>query len=169
MTKQDVHTPETAIAEQRAVAAYERIAAMKVSDVASYQLMGDLLKEVRNVFNKIEKETRPEIKTADKLHKSLLARTKRWGDKFAEAETLGKAKLEHFYSEQVAANVDLPKLEGVIIGETWTGTVTDADALPRQYMVPDTAKLLAITKTLKEATDIAGWRARKVRTVTIRA
>ena len=157
------------VAEQRAMAVYQRIADMKITDVASYTLLGELLKEVKKVVNKFEEETRPEIKQAYDLHKSLIARTKRWSDKFAEAETLGKAKLEHFYSEQTAANVDLPKLEGISVSETWTGEVADANAIPRQYLVPDTATLLGITKTLKEATDIPGWRIKKVRSISIRS
>lgn len=155
--------------EQKAVAVYERIAGMKITDVASYTLLGDLLKEVKKVVNTFEEETRPEIKQAHELHKNLIARTKRWADKFAEAEALGKAKLEHFYGEQTAANVDLPKLEGISVSETWTGEVADLDAIPRQYMVADTAKLLALTKTLKEATDIPGWRTKKVRSISIRS
>jgi hypothetical protein len=169
MTEKDLQAPETAIAEQRATAIYDRIAAIKVADLQAYALLGDLLKEVKHVVNKIEEETRPEIKKAYELHKNLVARTKRWADKFAEAEALGKAKLERFYSEQVSANVDVPKIDGVVISETWSGEVTDASALPREYLVPDTARLLAITKALKEATDIAGWRTKKIRSVSIRA
>jgi hypothetical protein len=101
MTEKDLQAPETAIAEQRATAIYDRIAAIKVADLQAYALLGDLLKEVKHVVNKIEEETRPEIKKAYELHKNLVARTKRWADKFAEAEALGKAKLERFYSEQV--------------------------------------------------------------------
>ena len=169
MTKKDITAPETAIAEQRAEGMLERIASVKVVDVASYMLLGNLLKEVKHVVNKFEEETRPEIQKDYELHKSLVARTKKWAGKFAEAEALGKAKLEKFYSEQVSANVDLPKIDGVTLSETWTGEVVDQDALPRGYLVPDTAKLLAITKTLKEATDIPGWRIRKVRTVSVRS
>src|SRR5688500_15116116 len=143
--EQKLAAPETAIAGQRAAAIHERISAIKVVDVHDYLLLGELLREVKNVVNKIEGETRPKSKRAYVLHKNLRARTKRWEDKFAEAEALGKAKLGRFYSEQVQANVDLPKIEGVAISETWTGEVTDAGAIPREYLVPDTAKLLAIT------------------------
>jgi hypothetical protein len=167
MSDQEISAPS--IPEQRAAAVYDRIAEMKITDVASYTLLGDLLKEVKKVVNKFEEETRPEIKQAHELHKSLIARTKRWADKFAEAESLGKAKLEHFYNEQTSANVDLPKLDGISVSETWTGEVADKDAIPREYLVPDTAKLLALTKTLKEATDVPGWRIKKVRSISIRS
>jgi hypothetical protein len=169
MTESDVTAPEIAVAEQKAVAIYDRIAAVKISDVQTYVLVGDLLKEVKKVVNKFEEETAPEIKQAHTLHKNLIARTRRWSDKFAEAESLAKAKLEKFYSEQADAHVDLPKLEGVGISETWMGEVTDPDSIPRQYLVPDTGKLLGLTKTLKEATDIPGWRIKKVRTISVRA
>jgi hypothetical protein len=168
VTQSDIRAPETAIAEQRAVAIYERISTFKVTDVHSFILLGTLLKEVKHVKNTLEEETRPEIQQAHELHKNLIARTRRWSDRFTDAEALGKAKLEKFYSEQLSANVDLPKIDGISFTETWIGEVTDPDAIPREYLAPDTTRLLAVTKALKDACQIPGWKTKKVRTVSVR-
>lgn len=159
-----VAAPDHSVAEQRAGAIYERIAALKVADVESYLLMGDLVKEVKVVVNKFEEETRPQIDQAHKLHKALIAQRDKWADKFAEAETLGKNKLRHFLESNEA-----PKIEGIILGETWDGEVVDPALIPREYLVPDVKKLKDLTKVLKEATNIPGWKAKSVKTISIRS
>lgn len=159
-----VMTAEQSVAEQRAGAIYERISGLKVADVESYLLMGDLVKEVKAVVNKFEEETRPEIDQAHKLHKALIARRDKWADKFAEAEALGKNKLKHF-----EASNEAPKIEGITYSETWDGEVIDPALLPREYLVPDMKKLKELTKVLKEAMCIPGWKAKSVKTISVRS
>lgn len=158
-------TPNDAIAEKRAENIHEHISGLKVADVESYLLMGDLVKQVKKLVNVFEEETRPEIDQAHKLHKALIARRDKWADKFAEAEALGKDKLKHF----AESNDDAPKIEGISIGETWDGDVVDAALIPREYLVPDVKKLKDLTKVLKEATVIPGWKAKSVRTISVRS
>ena len=43
----------------------------------------------------------------------------------------------------------------------WTGEVVDAAAIPREYLMPDVAKLEALTKALDRDPQIPGWRARQ--------
>lgn len=160
----EISTSEQSIAEQRAGAIYERIAAMKVPDVEAYLLMSDLVKEVKAVVNRFEEETRPEIDQAHKLHKALIARRDKWADKFAEAETLGKDKLKHF-----AESNDVPKIEGVSYSDVWDGEVVDASLIPREYLVPDTKKLRDLTKVLKEACSIPGWKVKNAKTISVRS
>lgn len=159
-----VTAPDHSVAEQRAGAIYERIAALKVADIESYLLMGDLVKEVKAVVNRFEEETRPEIDQAHKLHKALIARRDKWADKFAEAEALGKDKMKHFLQE-----ADAPKIDGIILGETWDGEVVDSALIPREYLVPDVKKLKDLTKVLKEATNIPGWKVKSVKTISVRS
>lgn len=162
--EQAISAPDQAIAEQRANAIYERIATLKVESIDSYLLMGDLVKEVKKVVNKFEEETRPEIDQAYRLHKALIARRDKWADKFAEAEALGKEKLKHF-----AMLAAVPAIEGIAFAETWDGEVVDADAIPREYMIPDVTKLKALTKVLKQETSIPGWKVKSGRTVSVRS
>lgn len=160
-TKQD---PNDAIAEKRAINIHEQIANTKVDTVDSYILMGDLVKQVKKLVNVFEEETRPEIDQAYKLHKALIARRDKWADRFAEAEALGKDKLKHFIEIE-----DAPKIEGITVAETWEGEVIDAALIPREYLIPDMKKLKDITKVLKEATVIPGWKAKSAKTISVRS
>lgn len=162
MTEQVVTTSEHSVAEQRAVAIHDKIAALKVGNLESYLLMGDLVKEVKAVVNKFEEETRPEIDQAHKLHKALIARRDKWADKFSEAEALGKDKMKHF-----AETNEVPKIDGVSYSELWDGEVLDASIIPREYMTPDVKKLKEITKVLKEATMIPGWQTKQSKTIAV--
>jgi hypothetical protein len=161
--------PDAAIAEQKAMTWYDRVAQTQIKDVDTYLLVGEWLKEIKKVVNLLDTETAPEIQQAFKLHKALIARRKKWADKFEEAEGLAKGKLRHYAEQQGAAGVDLPKIEGVTFSETWTGDVVDESLIPREYLTPDLDKLKAVTKTLKEATSIPGWQAKSVKTVSVRS
>lgn len=85
-------------------------------------------------------------------------------DQIAEAETLadlGFGDLAGTLSEQVfivpAAKVpDMPKTDGVSFVETWTYEILDELALPREYLMPDHAKLAKYTKAMKGMTNITG-------------
>lgn len=153
-----------AIAEKRAENIHENIARLNVDSIDSYLHMGGLLKRVKQLVDIFETETRPEIDQAYKLHKALIARRDKWADKFAEAEALGKDKLKRFL--EVA---DPPKIEGIVVGETWDGEVIDAAQIPREYLTPDIKKLKDITKVLKEATVIPGWKAKSGKTISVRS
>lgn len=155
---------DDAIAEKRAENIHENIARLNVDSIDSYLHMGGLLQRVKQLVDIFEKETRPEIDQAHKLHKALIARRDKWADKFAEAEALGKDKLKRFL--EVA---DPPKIEGIVVGETWDGEVTDAAQIPREYLIPDLKKLKDITKVLKEATVIPGWKAKSGKTISVRS
>ena len=166
--KESVESGEVSIAEKKAANLYERVAEIKITDVASFVFMGEVLKEVKKIVNTFEEETRPEIDQAHKLHKALIARKKRWAEKFDEAEKLAKDKLTH-YVGTVESGTPLPQIEGVIFTERWSGDVTDASLLPREYLIPDIKKLEGITDVLKQETVIPGWKPRKVTGVTVRA
>lgn len=155
---------EVTIAEQRAVAIYQRIEQTKITDIDSYSLLGDMVREVKHIVNKFDEETGPEIDQAHKLHKALIARRKKWSDKFEEAERLGKEKLK-FYAE----HNEVPKIEGIIFSETWDGDVIDDKLIPDEYKVVDVAKLKQVTKALKEATNIPGWKPKSVKTISVRS
>src|SRR5688572_30059411 len=160
--------PDTSIAERNATTWLDRIAQTKITDMDSCLLVGDMLKEVKRIVNLLEEETRPEIAQADKLHKALLARKKKWSDKFEEAEALAKGKISHFVQMHTEAGHEVPKIEGISISEGWTGFVVDESLIPREFLTPDLAKLKAITKALKNETSISGWSVKPVNTVAVR-
>ncbi len=159
---------ETGIAEQKAATWYERIAEMKIVKINDFLLLGDWLREIKRVVNLLDDETKSEIDQAHKLHKALIARRKKWSDKFEEAESLAKDKMKHYVETCDKDGVELPKVEGITVSETWSGDVIDASLLPPEYLMPDLDKLKGVTKSLKEATNIPGWKARSVKTLSVR-
>ena len=75
-----------------------------------------------------------------------------------EASKAGDTAKAEALIEQ-AEELEVPKLEGLGIGETWTGKVTDANEIPREYMVPNLKKLKDVTKAKKADPKIPGWKA----------
>lgn len=161
MTAEDA---EIKLAEQRAVSIYDRIDELKVDSAETYLLMAELVKEVKKVTNKFEEETRPEIDQAHKLHKALLARKRKWAEKFEAAEHLGKEKLRHF-----EATTSVPPIEGISFSDSWDGEIVDESLLPREYLKPDLDKLRGVTKALKGETSISGWKPKSVKIVSVRS
>jgi len=49
------------------------------------------------------------------------------------------------------------KIPGVQIRRTWSGSVIDADAIPRAFMVPDVKALEQMTKAANGRPQIPGW------------
>lgn len=161
----DIQLTADSLALTKSQAVYMRIAQLKVVALEDYRLLWDLLKEVKFIVKRFDEEMGPEIAKAHELHKALIARRKRWADKFAEAEQLAKEKVLQ-YAETADA---VPAIEGGSISETWTGEVEDPNRIPREYMTPDLEKLKGLTKVMKEATSIPGWKCYPKRTVSVRA
>ena len=68
--------------------------------------------------------------------------------------------------DQAAAAKAYEKAEAHVAADTgatskivWTGEVIDATQIPREFLVPDVAKLEAYTKALDKDPQIPGWRA----------
>lgn len=59
-------------------------------------------------------------------------------------------------SEPVILQTQLPKVEGVSGSKNWKFRITDADKIPREYMVPDEKALGAVVRALKGKTNIPG-------------
>lgn len=143
----------------------ERVAGTALRSNDDYVFMADLLKHIKGLLGTIEEGLDPAISQAHKAHKSVLAVKKQATENLLEAEKLAKEKLELYYEEHPE---EVPKIEGVIMGEVWSGEVIDAALLPREYLVPDLAKLVALAKVLKEETAVQGFRAFRKRVVTVR-
>lgn len=168
MTNEEkIAEPETAIAEQKAKTWYDRIAETKITDLSTFILFGDWLREIKAVVKKFDEETAGPIQQAHRLHKALIEKRNRWAGQFNEAEELAKEKLKRFVDTQ-PDDIALPKLEGISFAETWSGEVTDPSLIPAEYLTPDIEKLKAVTKALKDATNIPGWKATKGKTISVR-
>lgn len=84
----------------------------------------------------------------------------------AEASEAGdRAKAEALIAE--AAGCEVPAVKGCSIRDVWTGEVVDAEAIPREYLIPDEKTLKALSKARKCDPGIPGWRAYPSPTVTI--
>lgn len=143
------------ITESRASILYERIASAKINSIDTYILVGDLLKEVKNLIGNIDGAFESAVNQAYKTHKTILGLKRQAIERLEEAAKLAKDKLVYYYD---AKGDVLPKIEGVVYSDHWTGEVEDARKLPREFLMPDVKKLEAVTKALKEATAIPGWK-----------
>jgi hypothetical protein len=65
----------------------------------------------------------------------------------------------------VTAPAATPKVSGVSFRETWAFEITDPNAIPREYLIPDTRKIQAIVSDQKEKTAIPGIKPVKQTTV----
>jgi hypothetical protein len=55
--------------------------------------------------------------------------------------------------------LDVEQVDGLGVKMVWTGEVVDAAKIPREYLVPDLKKLLAVTEAGASDPKIPGWRA----------
>lgn len=69
--------------------------------------------------------------------------------------------------DQAEATV-VPKVVNFSVTKVWDGEIIDASKLPREYLVPDVAKLKAVTKACKGDPKIPGWRAFQKDIATVR-
>lgn len=155
------------ITETRAGALYDRISQTKITDVSTYDLIGTLLLEVKRMVNVIEEAFGPVVNQAYKTHKAMLALQKKALERLEEAETLAGDKLKHFHDQHGSHN--LPILDGISFRELWSGEVTHPDLIPREYLIPDTKKLMELTKVLKQETNIPGWTVRERKSIAVKA
>jgi hypothetical protein len=55
--------------------------------------------------------------------------------------------------------LDVEQVDGLGVKMVWTGEVIDATKIPREYLMPDGKKLLAVTEAGASDPKIPGWRA----------
>lgn len=81
-------------------------------------------------------------------------------EKAGSASKRNPAKADRLIEE--AELLDVDKVEGLGIKMVWTGAVVDPKAIPREYLMPDVKKLLAVTQASATDPEIPGWRAWQV-------
>jgi hypothetical protein len=160
---------------------------LSIKKPAELEFAGSALKEVAHRHDVIDKKRKSWVeplkavaKDIDKTFKPLLdglkAAEQILKDKIGEyhvAGELARAALLKDASKAIqsgnqgAAEAALAQadkfvpsvVEGVTATTYWTGEVIDAAAIPREYLMPDVAKLEAMTKATGEDPKIPGWRA----------
>jgi hypothetical protein len=82
------------------------------------------------------------------------------------AVSTGNTQQAQALATQIETLAPPPPEKGTVT-MVWTGQVTNAMEIPRQYLVPDVNALLAITASLKRDPGIPGWKAWEVPDVRI--
>lgn len=133
---------------------FERIKAVSIWDPDSFQLVGSLVRSVKQVREQLETFFEDSIKKAHEVHKATLANRDRSIDELhlEEAEVLAKEKLARYVHD----NPNTGKLEGVSFSDDWKAEIIDETMIPREYMKPDMQKIVGVASAMKEATDIPG-------------
>lgn len=163
---------------------------MRIVTPADYKIAGEMLKELAHrqtvlddkrkswveplkaVSNDIDATFRPVIK-------GLKDGVEMLKEKLGEAKIAMEAKREELLKLSVAATgkkaealqVEAeafipPEIPGVHTTIGWTGEVSDADKLPREYMVPNVTMLEELTAALGRDPKIPGWTAKKTSSTT---
>lgn len=117
----------------------------------------EALAEVNGLF-------KPAIETLQKTETAIKALIVDWrqhsideGDRLlASAGVLGNPD---DITTAVALREAPDKIPGVQIRRTWSGSVIDADAIPRSFMTPDIGALEAFTRKRGDKADVPGWHA----------
>ncbi len=169
---------------------------MEITTPEEYENLIELLGELKGFVSGIEELRQSFVKPLNDVVKRINLFFKPTLERYAEAEAEGKRKLQQFAAwadaererllqeaEQEAQGGDtvaaaqaifdaagsiVPKVAGYSERSTWVGEVVDASRLPREYLMPDLAKLQAATKAGGAATRIPGWRVFKKQISTMR-
>ena len=162
--------------------------AIEIKTAEDFENGAAVLVKLREIKKRILEAVNPFVESANKAHKEAVAQRKKLldpsekaeaalknaMDAYARAEAEKKRKEEAALQKKLDAAktpeaaekiiakapemTSIPRATGVITVEEWGGEVINAAILPREYLVPDYAKLIAITKTLKSETKMPGWK-----------
>lgn len=182
--KDPVIQAETLVAIERpdAEASLRSVRDLTISTAADYESVVALTAEAKARSAKVDEVRRSitdplnlALKRANGLFRPVL-------DAWAEIERVLKAKLVAFQAAQAAERDRLlaaagespgdadgliaeaeaaivPVVGGLSTRRAWTGEVSDASLIPREYLVPDVRALMAVTRAAKADPGIPGWRA----------
>jgi len=78
------------------------------------------------------------------------------GDVKGAAAVLANPVPQEVYVPPVVIPRSVPKAAGVSSNATWTFRITDVNAIPREYMIPDEKAIRAVVKAMKNKTNIPG-------------
>lgn len=79
----------------------------------------------------------------------------------------GQTRMTEQSISRIEATV-LPEIKNLSTRVDWVGEVFDAHQIPREFMIPDVGKLLAVTRATRGDPRIPGWRAYSKDTAIVR-
>lgn len=150
----------------------ELVKSHSISDESSLAKAGDLLGAVKALQAEVKSAFRPGIQAADALHSLLIEQESKHYKPLVEAERLIKAKISAFQDEVKAAQKVLERIsaetgvlavmpdtvvpKGVESIENWKYEIEDESLLPREYLMPNTAKIGKDVRSSKGNASIPG-------------
>jgi hypothetical protein len=167
--------------------ALEIVRALQIVTAPEYEFAGNALREVAERHDALDDKRKSWVeplksvaKDIDATFKPLLSALKeaeetlkekigayRVAMELARAEVLRDASAAIQAGDATTAERLISGADALVVGEVagvsvkavWSGEVLDASAIPREFLVPDLAKLEALTKAAGEDPKIPGWRA----------
>lgn len=149
---------------KKAHEAHKSMVALRDKALAPFKAAETIIKQKLGTYQFEQQEKRR--KEAERLEAE--ARAKAEAAKMKEAEKAmdngDLEKCEKILETPVApvpvevTTPEAPKIAGVSFREDWDFVVEDVDAIPREYMIPDTQTIRAIVKRQGKACRIAGIR-----------
>ena len=154
-----------------------------IDSTIEYSAASELLVEVKSRLKMVDdkrksitSKMRAAITEVDDLFKPAISMLKD-AEEALKSEMVGFREKARGMRDQLLAegNVDEAAdyqeiaVDGVQIRRSWTGEVIDMDALPAEYMVPDTKKLIDATKKAGGDPGIPGWRGYQKETLAVRS
>lgn len=154
--------------EQKALTVVEQAKSLTVTNDQEYEAAAIFLRDiVKSMRHEIDAVFDPVIKSAHDAHKSAIKAKKGVEEPLVQAEATLKSALGLFALERAkraAAGEALPapKVSGVSTRETWTFEIVDEAKIERTFLMPDTAKIGAVVRSLHEAAEevVGGIRVR---------
>lgn len=144
------------------------IAQIKIQMSKVEELKDRWTKPLNEVIQDITATFKPALDNLAAAEKTLKAKAVKYADTSAQRriELMNQAGQEAMVDDsgpatallEEAEALEVPKIPGVSLRESWTGRVINASILPRRYLVADLKALKAVTKALKSETNIPGWR-----------
>ena len=139
---------------------------------AAYKAVTDTIKTYIDALEKAEKVVKKQL-AAYQAEQDRIRREKEEAmrlERMKQEEEARKAGLAEIMPEPVySPEPELAKVEGLSFVENWTFEITNASALPAEYLLPDDKKIRAVVKAMKGDTNIPGVRAYAEKQVRARA
>lgn len=132
---------------------------VEVSSQESYESAANSLFAIAELRSEVEETFSVTVQAAHQEHKRAVAERKNFDEPLAEAERVLR--------EKIAAFTPKYPVEGISPRETWTFEVEDADAIPREFLIPDEKRLKKIAKAQGAALMVPGLRAKCVRSIAV--
>lgn len=170
-------TPEANQLVEQAEALCNDLANYEIKDSQDYLYASEDLKKVKAFADKLDTERKKATKPLDEAKKVIMdwfrkpltylteveANIKKGMITYQQAQEAIRKEQEAKLQAEVKSGETLPvvpstvdKVEGISIKQIWKYRVSDANAIPKEYLIPDDKKLGMLARDTKGALKIAG-------------